>query len=367
MKKLLAAVLLCAFALPASAVRKVTVAELDRILADKHKPSDSLLADILTDVELTERCSAACLARFESLYPGKMTHDALVSLAGSSAFLSLPASELPPDPAPSMEEQRRIVKLAVGYVVKTLPQLPNFLAERQTVNYESPLPETRAASYLRFTTTPADARPTRVVARSVTYVAYRDGHEILDPSLPPKRSFREKLLAPSASGALHRLTSNGEFGPILNLIVYDAPKGSIVWSHWERNSAGLEAHFSFTVFPANSHFHVDFPCGSSDTAHYPAYHGEFAVDPATGAILRLALSGTLADPCPPVSSSIVTEYGPVQIGGRTYICPLHSVSISLIPPLGPNAAKAELNDVLFTGYHLFRAETRILPASDSQP
>jgi hypothetical protein len=366
MKKLLAAVLLCAFALPASAARKVSVAELDRILASKHKPSDSLLAELITDVELTERCNRACLDRFLSLYRGKRTHDALVALADYSAFLSLPASELPPDPAPSIDEQRRIVKLAANYIVKTLPQLPNFLANRQTDFYEPPPPETRAYYNMRMALTASDARPTLFVRRSIVHVAYRDGQEVLDIS-DQSRSSRHSSSGKSSNINPAQLTTNGEFGPILKLIVVDAPRGNIAWSHWERGAAGLEAHFSFTVPEAASHFRVGFPCGSADSAHYPAYRGEFAVDSATGAILRIVVSGTLSTPCPSISSSIATEFGPVQLGGRTYICPLHSVSLSHIPPEAITGARTELNDVLFTGYHLFHAETRILLDNGDRP
>lgn len=69
----------------------------------------------------------------------------------------------------------------------------------------------------------------------------------------------------------------------------------------------------------------------------------------------------------------MVEYGPVVIGGQTYICPARSVSIfrSRTDRLlhqwnidfgvyGP--FETSLNDVTFSQYHLFRSEHRILPA-----
>jgi hypothetical protein len=61
------------------------------------------------------------------------------------------------------------------------------------------------------------------------------------------------------------------------------------------------------------------------------------------------------------------EYAPVEIGSRTYICPVRSVAVSRIPLLGvvsdakhPAPVTTRLNDISFTHYHLFRTESTIL-------
>jgi hypothetical protein len=74
---------------------------------------------------------------------------------------------------------------------------------------------------------------------------------------------------------------------------------------------------------------------------------------------------------PLLRSDTLVEYGPVTIGGKTYICPVKSISISrsrtvriLTGPqgefrtFGPFATF--LNDVSFGEYHVFRGESRIL-------
>jgi hypothetical protein len=66
------------------------------------------------------------------------------------------------------------------------------------------------------------------------------------------------------------------------------------------------------------------------------------------------------------------EYGPVEIGGKTYDCPLRSVSIMRSRSVGILSEWGEsfrtygpyatmLNDVTFNRYHMFRSESRILP------
>jgi hypothetical protein len=64
----------------------------------------------------------------------------------------------------------------------------------------------------------------------------------------------------------------------------------------------------------------------------------------------------------------MVEYAPVEIGAQTYICPVRGVALSKIPVVRaggdakhPAPVETRLNDVSFTHYHLFRAETKILP------
>ena len=72
------------------------------------------------------------------------------------------------------------------------------------------------------------------------------------------------------------------------------------------------------------------------------------------------------------SVDMMIEYGPVEIGGKTYICPLRSISIvrgrsvrilsewdEFFRTYGPYATM--LNDITFDRYHIFRSESHVLP------
>ena len=83
-----------------------------------------------------------------------------------------------------------------------------------------------------------------------------------------------------------------------------------------------------------------------------------AIDPATGAILRLTVQADLPFGSPILQGDVMVEYGPAEIGGKTYTCPIRSVSISLdasglsdgIGPFGLSVRTPEavlLNDVTF--------------------
>jgi hypothetical protein len=105
------------------------------------------------------------------------------------------------------------------------------------------------------------------------------------------------------------------------------------------------------------------------------HHGEIAIDPASGAILRLVVEADLKPNRPMIQASTLVNYGPVDIGGKTYICPLKSIALTryrtakiysglpgTFSTFGPYASS--LNDVTFSDYHAFRSQARILPDDD---
>jgi hypothetical protein len=118
--------------------------------------------------------------------------------------------------------------------------------------------------------------------------------------------------------------------------------------------------------------------GTSVFQKLTGYHGEIGIDPASGAILRLVVESDLNPSLPLAHSDVVVEYRPVTIGEKTYICPVKSVSITrgrIVMQLtdgsdsfrtfGPYATW--LNDEVFSDYHMFRAESRVLPVYDPEP
>jgi hypothetical protein len=104
------------------------------------------------------------------------------------------------------------------------------------------------------------------------------------------------------------------------------------------------------------------------------FHGELAIDPASGALLRFELQADLNSTTPLIRSDIMIEYGPVEIGGQQCICPVKSVSImrgrSVVAltalgdsfrTYGPYATL--LNEIAFTDYHKFQVKARMLPGN----
>lgn len=359
MNKWAALLLLLGFALPAMAAKTQSIDQMEQLLARLNGKPDGKVAGELRDVQLTERVSAARLARWESEFPGAHTHEELMKLADMSAFLDPSASDVVPDPRPDVKTQLIILSKAVQYVANTMPRLPDFYATRVTTHFENnpSQPITSVEGQ------PVGLRPAGAFTRIVTY---RDGKEI-----PYESVGRQNQESPLV------LTTSGEFGPILIVVVGDALHGKVKWLRWEQGAGGLVAVFSYAVPQSDSHFVVGVAVRSESQGILPAYHGEITIDPETGAILRLSQIADMAAPHDEMRAEIAVDYGPVTISGRRYICPIRGVAFSQFPdPIGRsfNASpavrsmwpiKTELNDVAFTNYHEFGSEARIVTNSSA--
>lgn len=343
-------------------ITRVTVAELQQSLIASRGISDSKLAQQLSRLDLTERLSSQKLAAMTSELHGKKARQALTAIADLSEFLDLPEAEIPADVPPDSTTQKHMISLAESYLRNTISKLPDFTATRTVVSYED---------------TPQSDEGDMRVARQPLYlsdrykesVIYRDGHEVTNAG-----SGKSKTPGPES----RYLITRGTFGPFLGWIADAiAVPDSLNWSRWEQSGNGLLAVFRYRVPVEKSRFQIKgccLPDGGEVKGFIKTtgYSGEIAIDPRSGAILRLVFRADLTAIPPLVRSDIMVEYGPVDIGGKTYICPVRSVSLwrgrSVTPRPGSNGKLgtfgpyvSALNDMTFDNYHIFRSESRILP------
>jgi hypothetical protein len=183
------------------------------------------------------------------------------------------------------------------------------------------------------------------------------------------------------------LSDRGVFGPLLGVVMTDMVKSTISWEHWENGTAGDLAVFGYSVNKDKSNFTISYCC--VPTEHKAShvfegrfgYHGEITIEPMSGAVLRLVVE-TEPDPSLPITrADIAVDYSPVEIGGKSYVCPRKSIAISTVtsqlyqPKMSltggsfdtfPWNTVTAINDVSFDRYHLFRAEMRVLPGRDSE-
>ena len=345
-------------AVSARAATPVTIQQLQQILAAASSQTDNKLNKQLQYLELTERVSPALRARWEAELPGPASRQTFRVLADLSAFLNPPAAELPAMGRPSLDEQRAIIARSAAFAKKTIARLPDFYAARETMRFEN---------------TPGPSRnptPMQLIDTSSDTILYRDGQEIVSLTAAERKQYG--LATPG-------LDTTGVFGPMLGSVLSDTAQGSLFWSHWEQGSAGPLAIFGYKIPQAKSHYRVVL---GLEYREHPAYHGEFAVDPKTGTILRLTIEADMDKTSPVVRSAVIVNYGVVTIADKSYICPLQSVTLNVFYPActtreigacGALAAvrgfstQASLNDVTFLRYHVFRADTRILDAAGSPP
>lgn len=369
-------------ALPALAAHRATINQLEQLLAtatEKHR-SDTDLARVLSDLQLSERLTPETLEHLASTYPLE-PHSALALrlLSDESSVLDPPGAEIPAGPPPDDAAQKRMVDSARAYVMQSLPHLPDFFATRATLRFEDTPQVLHAGEW-----------PVRagfhLIGNASKTVTVRDGNEVTDS--PQQVSEKPKEMT--------GLSSFGEFGPILARTLADIANARIQFSHWEQSSLGKAAVFRYSVPKHDSHYQVHFCCieeseiqgresfrnrnmpryhtgntnpvETNGLAAYdatPAYHGMLSIEPETGSVVRLTLEAELDPDNPIFRAATVVEYGRLVIGDQSFVCPVRSLAISSQqgPHLQVDAQRVPIisvNETTFTDYHRLGSSARLL-------
>src|ERR1700739_1207766 len=122
-------------------------------------------------------------------------------------------------------------------------------------------------------------------------VLYRNGHEVVEKK---KKLGKRRVVR----GVRARdLETRGTFGPILSYVLTAAANGpsSLSWKRWERSKYGDLAVFSYRATGTNSAPELTYCCPPEGDGTTPYQimadtYGEFAVNPDTGAIMRIVIN-----------------------------------------------------------------------------
>ncbi len=367
--------------LPSYAAEKVTVSELEQIIAQHvaqpHEPEkkrnpaapdeipdllnkdllqqldqDDELLPRLAGVELTERLSTLKMYQLVGKYNlGVHMQQALEQLADRAALKNLPKSDLLNRPSPDAEAQKTMLKKSRAYVLGELSHLPNFVANQTTTRFDnSPV----MLKYFQATTDEAGFHRVGMVQRRISF---EDGKEVTDGARTPGANSKDT-----------GLESRGEFGAEAAVVLMDLERGTVVFDHWEQSMAGPAAVYRYSVPRESSHYEVADRCQDhvsfKDT---PGYHGEIALDPKGGAILRMTLEAE-SRPNDPISHvASVVEYGPVVLGNRRSICPLRSLTFMFEEANSCSHGNhklqkpvAMINQTIFSNYHRFGSSATMI-------
>jgi hypothetical protein len=344
----------------ASVCSATTVQQLQHKLANA-KGDDAKLAQELGADELSERLSESELSSISAALPGPLSRQALLALADRSAFLPPPRQEIPRASAPAPGEQAKMVARVDRYIASTLPSLPDFVATRHTIRFQDRMGpndyEERSNTLLY---------PLRLSGQSTSQVIYRPGSQAADAD-------ESTTGGDQGEGGLR---TQGAFGSVLATVLKDTTHAPMKWERWEQGSNGPAAVFRFRVSQKQSHYEVTYCCLPKVDPRVDAkgvfrersgYHGEITIEPATGVVLRLALSADAGGLRSPITDAdLLVEYGPVGIAGKSYDCPIKSITLTRVQ-LGAFAVYAQnlpmtmLTDTVFSNYHRFRGDLHILP------
>ena len=350
-------------------IEKVTVAQLEDLV---HSQTD--LQRKLVNLELTERLSTPRLNALLSVIHNERERQALTADADLSFALAPPADETLNRPPPPVEEQRAILKRSFDYLQNVIPKLPDFYALRNTVRFEEP-----PGRYDDISKMPHQDQTLHFAAEEHATVLYRSGHEVVEK--------KQKLGKRRAAGVRARgLETTGTFGPILAYVFTAAATSpsTLSWKRWERGKYGDLSVFSYRVASTSNVPELTYCCfpegdGTTPYQNKADTYGEFALNPDTGAIMRIVINADLdeeRDPdVPLIRSQIMVEYSPQELGAKSYICPQRSVEVSrgrserelhewgMVFSLY-SYFETMINDATFGGYHKFGSEARILPGPE---
>jgi hypothetical protein len=354
------------------------VAQLEQFVATAQSKSDKDITKQLEEMHLTERLTTPRLDRMEAQLTGILPKRALLALADISAFLDVPKADELVLASPDAAAQGRIMSRAADFVQATVTRMPDFLATRTRARFQN-------LKFGRLSPEPLLEDYQSLLDRTTMTVQYRNGREVEEPVGQPAPGH----YVSSCTG----LIEWGVFGPLLEIVVADILHGKMGWGHWEQGPSGPVAVFRYAVPEERSNYAVRSCCFlSSDhmMRQYetvPQYHGEIALNPETGDVMRLVVKTDLKTDVPMYRADVVVEYGPVEIGGKTYICPIKSIAIStaialFTPGMGIYVDKepepgssmggkdqfkvTSINDVIYDHYHKFQTEMRILPFDSKQ-
>jgi hypothetical protein len=365
---------------PAWADKKITVGQLEYLLRSlqRDKKADADVATALKQVELSEELTRARMNNLIPLVPGPFSTEQIYVLEARSADLIPPPSDLPATPAPDAAAQKAILSRAADYVAHVYDQLPPLAATRTTLRFQDNYSAVGQSSGVVGSATEVDtSTPGFLGAHSDSYVRYINSTE----SAVTFEHGSEKL-APENSKILwgaNKMIALQAPDPSLGTVFKEAQaSGSIQWLRWELINGKPAAVFSFSVprkasrldvkvccFPkidqqGIAHFYTSstaaaFGGGSSGAAGVSGdwqtttdwhdfratapYHGDFFVDPDTGAVVRLITQAELkpSDLVHQVDTRI--DYGPVRAGARTLLVPVKTFVNTLVVSGGDSGAQ----------------------------
>jgi VWFA-related protein len=335
----------------------ISVEQLERLIEQLHQKSDKDAAQKLAGLRLSERLTPYRLDRLERSLPGERSRMAVLAIADVSAFLAPPSIDIDSGSAPDRDAEKQMLSRAVDFVLATTARMPNFLAKKKVVRLQNAIPAL-GTSFPVIT-------PNRyhIIDSTVEEVRFRGGHEELG------ERGRKSPQQPRPG-----LVTTGVFGPMLQTVMHDILKGSVGWVRWDSSPSGPVAVFRYTVPKDQATFVVTWCCSfqapGSDAQRElqltPAYHGEVSIDPASGTIDRFTVVADLHSGEPIAIANVVVEYGPIQIAGRTYHCPIRSATLLVAKSFIVHHDFLEqfdltsVSDTRFGEYHVFRSEMKIL-------
>jgi hypothetical protein len=251
-----------------------------------------------------------------------------------ACFVASAAQEQPPDTT----EQERILNAMRAYSEQYIANLPNFLCELVTRQYQAGRK-------------PSHWRKGDVLTSRLLFSQGAEQHSLELVNDKPVRAGSRPWRAP--------LQTEGEFGILLANVLASASDASFEWKGWEVIQGKRVAIFGYSIDVTHSTLTLSL----SDLAKATVpYHGTIYGDPETGAVWRITnAANDLPAEIQTKSVSTVIDYNPIFIGDKSYLLPVQA-SVSMTTD-----SNNIRNDLEFRNYRKFEADSVIKFASADEP
>lgn len=253
-----------------------------------------------------------------------------VTWCAIGACLSSSVVALQIDQTPGSAEQERMLQAIRQYARQYVSNLPNFVCVQVTHQFEAGKK-------------PNHWRKGDTLTSKLTFNKGREERSLEMVNNKPVQSATRRWRAP--------LTTEGEFGILLDHVFSSMTDASFAWSRWESVREKRLAVFDYSIDQANSTLRLTL--NDLKEAIVP-YHGSIYADPSSGAIWRVTnRASDLPAELETKEISTTVDYGEIRIGASTYLLPVQA-AVYMTSDMGDVR-----NVIEFTNYRKFEADSKI--------
>jgi hypothetical protein len=313
-----------------------TIDGLVRLVRDavQRKQGDAELARALHRLELDQSIDDRTAEELESLVPGPKSIAELERQREISRGQRLPKvlPRFPSPPEPTPDELRSVIEAARRRALAYTASLPDFICTETVRRYEW--------SFRGWT-------PKDTLTLQLTYFEHAEKYKLtLVNGHETKRTYDQ------VSGAWSR----GEFGSMLLDVFAPASMAAFEWSNWTTLRHRPAYVLSFKIDATNSRYSLTAErYDRSVVTAIVGEHGRVYIDRETKDAIRLDIQAdSIPKNLPMTAATRTLDYGPAEVGGRSFLLPLHAEV-----RMEPRDYHSTRNQVEFTGYRKFTGESSI--------
>ena len=298
--------------------------------------SDQQIAHALHRLNLKVRLDNRAAEELESMAPGPKSIAELERLRELTHDLPLSDVEpsFPSPPPPTSEELHHVMAEASHKALNYSASLPDFICTENIRRYEG-------------ATGKADWVSRDSLTVQLTYFDHEENYK-----LTALNKHKTGLTYDEVGGAL----SKGEFASMLLSIFVPTTQTRFQFLNWTRLRMRTAYVFGFRIEAKNSTYVLRVGRMVGEVSTVPGRHGYIYIDRETNDILRVdSASDSIPADFPLSGATTTLDYGPAEVGGRTYMLPLRA-EVRMISREQPLVTR---NEVEFTDFRKFTGESTI--------